>query len=92
MSRTIPGDEIGPFLAGIVDLVFAFAISLERNGLLPRAEIVRVLDEVEAQQVQQEGRSTARGAVVHLLRDAFAMPVAGAQVRAGFRVLDGGRD
>jgi hypothetical protein len=32
--------------------------------------------------VQQEGRSTARGAVAHLLVQAFAMPVAGEQVRA----------
>jgi len=39
--------------------------------------------------VQQEGRSTARGAVAHLLVQAFAMPVAGEQVRARFGVISG---
>lgn len=92
MSRAIiPPDEHIAFLAGVVDVIFAFAISLERAGVLPRAQIAAVLDEVEKQQVQQEGRSTTRGAVVHLLRQAFELPVAGAQVRAGFRVVPGGR-
>lgn len=29
MTRTMPRDEIGPFLAGVVDVIFGFAISLE---------------------------------------------------------------
>ena len=91
MTCSIPRDAIGPFLAGVVDVIFAFAIALERVGLFARAELVRVLDDVEAQQLQQEGRSRTRGAVVHLLRQAFAMPVAGEQSRASFRLLHGGR-
>jgi hypothetical protein len=83
--------ETRSYLLGALDVLFAFSLALEKRGLLWRAEIVEMLDQVEAQQVQQEGGSTARGAVVHLLRQAFAMPVAGEQVRAGFRLVDGGR-
>jgi hypothetical protein len=90
-NRSIPHDEIGPFMAGVADVIFGFAVALERNGLLRRSDIAGLLEEIEAQQVQQEGRSTTRGAVVHLLRQAFELPVAGQQVRAAFRVLDGGR-
>jgi len=39
--------------------------------------------------VQQEGRSTTRGAVAHLMVQVFAMPVPGEQVRARFRVISG---
>ena len=91
MSSPIPQDEIGPFLAGVTDVVFGFAVALERAGLFTRAEIVSVLDEIEAQQVAQEGRSTTRGAVVHLLRQAFAIPLAGERVERPFRLIDGGR-
>ena len=91
MTSAIPGDDIGPFMVGVVDIVFALALALEAKGLLARTEIVALLDDIEAQQLAQEGRSTARGAVVHLLRHAFAMPTAGEQVRALFRVIAGGR-
>jgi hypothetical protein len=84
-------EEVRSYLLGALDVLFAFSLALEKRGVLQRAEIVEMLDQVEVQQVQQEGGSTARGAVVHLLRQAFAMPVAGDQVRAGFRVLPGGR-
>jgi hypothetical protein len=39
----------------------------------------------------QDGRPTRRTEIVRVLRQALELPVAGEQVRASFRLLDGGR-
>lgn len=85
-------DEVRSYLLGALDVLFAFSLALERRGLLQRAEIVEMLDHVQHQAAEQEGRSTARTVVAVLMRDAFNLPVAGEQARASFRLLDGGRE
>jgi hypothetical protein len=75
------------FVLGALDVVFAFSLALERRGLLSRAEIVTALEQVEQQQLAQQGRPTMRTEVCAIMRQAFEMPVAGAQVRRGWRVI-----
>jgi hypothetical protein len=74
----------------MLDVVFAFSLALERKGLLARSEIVDTLTAVKAQVAAQEGPASKRGAVAELMLQAFRLPVAGEQVRARFRVVDGG--
>ena len=85
-------EEVRSYLLGALDVLFAFSLALEKRGLLQRAEIVDMLDQVQHQAAAQEGGSTPRIVVAQLMREAFGLPVAGEQVRAGFRVLDGGRE
>jgi hypothetical protein len=89
MNRlAIPPDDIGAFLTGMLDVVFAFSLALERKGLLSRGEIVDTLTQVKAQVEAQDGVSSKRGAVAGLMLQAFARPVAGAQARSRLRLVD----
>jgi hypothetical protein len=91
VSDRVPPDEIGHFVLGCLDVVFAFSLALEKKGLLDRAEIVDALTQVKEQSLAQEGRRTARTAVAEIMVQALRLPVAGDQARARLRVLDGGR-
>ena len=91
MTRTqIPDDQIGAFASGMLDVLFAFAIVLERRGLLARSEIAAALAVVQKQAEEQEGKRTARTLVAELMRKAFDLPFAGEQARARLTVIDGG--
>ena len=85
---TIPAVDLGAFAGGMLDVLFAFTIALERKGLLDRAELVDVLRQVKDQVAAQEGTSTKRGAVAELMLQAFDMPVAGDQARSRLRLVD----
>jgi hypothetical protein len=87
---TIAAVDLGAFASGMLDVLFAFSLALERKGLLDRAEIVEILRQVTAQVEAQEGTPTKRGAVAELMLQAFDMPVAGEQARARLRLVDGG--
>jgi hypothetical protein len=86
----LQSSEIGAFVTGALDVLFAFSLALECKGLLTRAEIVDALTQVQHQIEAQEGGSTKRTAVASLMLEAFRMPVAGDQARARWRVVDGG--
>jgi hypothetical protein len=86
----ILGNELGAVVGGMLDVVFAFSLALERKGLLARSEIVDTLSQVQQQIAAQEGPASKRGAVAELMLAAFATPRAGEQARARFRVVDGG--
>jgi len=87
----ITAEQLGAFAAGMLDVVFAFSIALERKGLLDRREIVDTLRTAREQISEQEqGRQTARSGVVDLMLAAFKLPVAGGQVRERWKVIDGG--
>jgi hypothetical protein len=88
VSDWVPPDEIGHFVVGCLDVLFAFSLALEKKGLLDRAEIVDALTQVKEQSLAQEGRRTARTAVAEVMLQAFAMPVAGNQARARLRLVD----
>jgi hypothetical protein len=92
MSDWVPPDEIGYFVLGCLDVVFAFSLALEKKGLLDRSEIVDALTQVREQSLAQEGRKTSRTAVAEVMLQAFAMPVAGEQARARLRVVEGSLD
>jgi hypothetical protein len=83
--------QFGEFLAGALDVVFAFAVALERKGVLSRAEIAEALRQVIAQVDAQEGGPTGRVVVADVMRQAFDMPAAGEQARLRLKLLDGGR-
>lgn len=88
-----PGPITGPFgefLTGALDVVFAFAVALERKGLLSRAEIADTLRQVIAQTGALEGGRTGRVVVAEVMLQAFDMPVAGEPVRSRFQVIVGG--
>jgi hypothetical protein len=87
--RTIAAAELGAFAGGMLDVLFAFTLALERKGLLDRAEIVDTLTQVKRQVEAQEGAATKRSAVAELMLQALDMPVAGAQARARLRLVDG---
>lgn len=88
----ITSDELGAFVSGALDVIFALTIVLERRGLLTRAEIVDTLAEVQDQIAGQDGpQRLARGTVVELMRKAFNLPMAGDQVRARWEVINGGQ-
>jgi hypothetical protein len=82
-------DELGAVVGGMLDVIFAFSLALERKGLLDRREIVDTLTAVKAQVAAQEGPSSKRGAVAELMLQALQLPVAGEQARAKFRVIAG---
>jgi hypothetical protein len=84
----IPGNEIGAVVGGVLDVIFAFAITLERAGLLDRSAIVETLNQVK-EQIAEQGLSSKRGAVAELMLQALKLPVAGKQTRARFRVIAG---
>jgi hypothetical protein len=86
----LQADQLGAFACGMMDVIFAFSIVLERHGLLQRAEIADVLAEVQQQAQKQDGQPTARTLVATLMRQSFGLPVAGEQARARFKVIDGG--
>jgi hypothetical protein len=91
-SATVASHQLGAFASGMCDVLFAFAVVLERRGLLSRADIADTLTEVQAQIAAQEGSQPGRGVVVELMRQAFALPIAGDQARARLRVIEGARD
>ena len=92
MQRTtIANVDLGAFASGMLDVVFAFSVVLERKGLLSRSEIADTLRQVKAQVEAQEGVGTKRAAVAELMLQAFDMPVAGDQARARLQVVEGGR-
>ena len=86
--RAIAAAELGAFASGMLDVLFAFTIALERKGLLDRAGIVDTLRQVKDQVEAQEGAATQRSAVAELMLQALDMPVAGAQARARLRLVD----
>jgi hypothetical protein len=88
MTAWNPQAEMGNFVLGCLDVVFAFSLALERRGLLQRAEIVEMLEQVQSQAAAQPGGPTTRTEVARLIREAFDMPVAGAQARARLRLVD----
>ena len=81
--------ELGSVVSGVLDVVFAFALALERAGLLDRAAIVDVLIRIKEQIAAQEGTSSKRGVVADLLLQALQLPAAGEQARARLRVVAG---
>ncbi len=86
----LQADQLGAFVSGALDVIFAFSIALERKGLLERRELVNVLQAVQAQIGEQEQDQPGRKLVVDVMLQAFALPVAGDQVRARWQVIDGG--
>ena len=86
--RSIAATELGAFASGMLDVLFAFTIALERKGLLDRAAIVDTLRQVKDQVEAQEGAATQRSTVAQLMLRALDMPVAGAQARARLRLVD----
>ncbi len=97
-----PQEEMGAFVLGCLDVVFAFSLALERNGLLDRREIADVLTRVAEQSAAQQGSTTSRAAVAQAMLTAFQTPIPtgqarglkahGADARSRLRVIDGGRD
>jgi len=87
-QATIAADELGAFAGGMLDVLFAFSLALERKGLLDRSEIVDVLRQVKDQVAAQEGTSIKRGAVAELMLQALDTPVAGTQARARLRIVE----
>jgi hypothetical protein len=85
----IPGSEIGAVIGGVLDVIFAFAITLERAGLLDRSAIADTLTKVKEQTAAQKGPSSARGTVAELMLQALKLPVAGEQARTRLRVIAG---
>jgi hypothetical protein len=88
---TIAAVDLGAFAGGMLDVLFAFSLALERKGLLTRAEIADTLRQVKSQVEAQEGAGTKRAAVAELMLQAFDMPVAGDQARARLEVVEGGK-
>lgn len=79
MNRVqIPVAELGAVVSGVLDVVFAFALALERAGLLDRAAIVDVLIRIKEQIAAQEGTSSKRGVVADLLLQALQLPATAA--------------
>jgi type IV secretory pathway VirB10-like protein len=50
----LAGDQLAAFASGMLDVIFTFAVVLERKGLLTRAEIAETLRAVQAQVAEQE--------------------------------------
>jgi hypothetical protein len=72
----LAGDQLAAFASGMLDVIFTFAVVLERKGLLTRAEIAETLRAVQAQVAEQEpGGRGARAGVVDLMLNAFDLPV-----------------
>ncbi len=90
MDRTLMSADLGAFASGMLDVIFAFSIVLERKGLMDRAEIVDTLRQVQAQ-TTRDGPA-ARSTVVDLMLQAFNIPVAGEQARARLTVIAGGSE
>ncbi len=90
-GATFDAEQLGQVLNGMLDVMFGFAIALERKGLLPRCEIVEVLGQVIRQATEQEGAPTKRTAIVELMLQALHRPIAGADARSRLQVLDGGK-
>jgi hypothetical protein len=87
----LAGDQLAAFASGMLDVIFTFAVVLERKGLLTRAEIAETLRAVQAQVAEQEpGRARPprrrRRPDAQRVRSARA----GVQVRDRWRVIDGG--
>jgi cell division protein FtsB len=92
-NADVKGEDLSAFLSGFLDVLFAFSIVLERRGVLTREEIAAALGEVQRQIAEQEGRQEpARAKVADLMRQAFSLPLAGAQARARLRLIDGGAE
>jgi hypothetical protein len=89
---SVPNEQLPQVLNGMLDVLFAFSIALERKGLLSRGEIVAVLEAVKAQTTEWTGGTTpARALIADLMIQAFEIPVAGEQVRQSWQVVDGGK-
>ena len=92
-SIDVRGDRVADFVQGTLDVVFAFAVTLERKGLLSRSDLAEMLSTAQEQQAERDrALHPARAGVIELMRQAFDMPVAGEQARARFRVIEGGSD
>ncbi len=85
----IAAGQLAPAISGLFDVVFAFAIVLERRGLLSRADIAETLRTVQVQIAEQEGPASARAVIAELMIAAFDLPTAGPAARARFTVIDG---
>jgi hypothetical protein len=91
IGRSRRQDDLGPIITGVLDVLLAFSIALERRGLLTRAEIADTLRTVKDQVEAQEGdRPTRRTAVADWLLPVFDAPIAGADARSRLHVIDGG--
>lgn len=90
MNRlAMSSEDLAAFASGMLDVLFAFSLALERKGLLLRSEVVELLDQVQEQVDEREGCPTPRRAVATLMLQAFALPLAGD--RSGFQVIVGGK-
>lgn len=85
----IDAGQLGEFISGLFDVMFAFSLALERAGLLDRAEIVDMLRHVQEQVTAQQGPSP-RTLIADLMLKAFDVPHVGADARSRLRVIDGG--
>jgi hypothetical protein len=90
IGRSRRQDDLGPVITGALDVLLAFSIALERRGLLTRAEIADTLRTVKDQVEAQEGGRTRRSAVAEWMLPVFDAPIAGADARSRFQVIDGG--
>jgi hypothetical protein len=84
-----PQDDLAPVVLGVFDVTFAFAKALEVKGLLSRQEIAAMPSVVKEQAEEQAGGPTPRSKLAEILLPAVTLPIAGAQARARFRVVEG---
>ena len=87
---TYSEQDVGPLITGVFDVLFAFAVAIERKGLLERREIAATLRTVKEQVEAQQGGPTKRSTLAEWLLPAFEAPAAGEQARLRFSVIDGG--
>ncbi len=83
--------DFGLMLNGVLDVLFALAMTLERKELMSRSELAAMLRFVESQATAAQGGRTKRTLIAEIMIEAFEMPIAGDQVRAGWQVIDGGK-
>ena len=83
-------EDLGLVINGVLDVIFAFAMTLERKGVMERCELATMFRFVSDQATKQSGR-TKRTLIAEMMIEAFEMPVAGDQVRERWQVVDGGK-
>jgi hypothetical protein len=77
-------------LAGVLDVMLAFALTLERFELIERPELIKTLQCVKNDAERQAGGPCKRSLVVALMLAEFAAPPLSAKERKQFRLIAGG--
>lgn len=89
---TIPGEQAGELITGMLDVLVAFGVVLANRGLIERADIADAMGRCLEQLTRHPVNTPARRYPIETMRAIFSIPVtAGGRGRAGLVPIDGGK-